>query len=92
MFVKSAAFYNAIYRFKNYQTAAKQVQSLISQRHPSANTLLDVGCGTGQHLKYLRTSYQVEGLDISPELLAVARPAYAVRRYERFGNWQGRGR
>jgi SAM-dependent methyltransferase len=35
--------------------------------------LLDVACGTGRHLEYLRERYDVEGLDISLELLAIAR-------------------
>jgi ubiquinone/menaquinone biosynthesis C-methylase UbiE len=35
--------------------------------------LLDVACGTGKHLEHLREYYQVEGLDISPELLEIAR-------------------
>ena len=30
-------------------------------------------CGTGRHLEYLRDRYDVEGLDISLELLTIAR-------------------
>jgi SAM-dependent methyltransferase len=40
---------------------------------PQARTLLDVACGTGQHLRYLQDDYTVEGLDLSPDMLAVAR-------------------
>ena len=35
--------------------------------------LLDVACGTTRHLEYLKDRYKVEGLDLSHELLAIAR-------------------
>ena len=73
MFVKSARFYDALYHFKDYQRAADQLRALIEQCVPSARTLLDVGCGTGRHLEYLQNFYRVEGLDINPDLLAIAR-------------------
>jgi ubiquinone/menaquinone biosynthesis C-methylase UbiE len=73
MFTKSAQFYDALYHFKDYAAASTQVDELIQQRHPEAQTLVDVGCGTGKHLDQLRHHYQVEGLDLSHELLAIAR-------------------
>ncbi len=72
MFVRSARFYDAIYGFKDYAREAAQVDEAIRQRRPDARTLLDVACGTGAHLAHLAERYQVEGLDLSPELLAVA--------------------
>jgi len=72
MFLKSAAFYDALYHFKDYDAASRSLRSLVQEVHPSASTLLDVGCGTGRHLEYLRRWYTVEGLDLNPELLAVA--------------------
>ena len=73
MFVKSARFYNALYWFKDYPTACNALHALIQREVPGATTLLDVGCGTGKHLEHLGRNYQVEGLDLSGELLAVAR-------------------
>jgi SAM-dependent methyltransferase len=35
--------------------------------------LLDVACGTGGHLAYLKAHYHVEGLDLDPQMLAIAR-------------------
>lgn len=74
MFAKSAAFYDAIYGFKDYAAEAQMVHGLI-QRHlrSTGNRLLDIGCGTGAHLQHLKQHYTVEGLDLDPELLAVAR-------------------
>jgi ubiquinone/menaquinone biosynthesis C-methylase UbiE len=73
MYNKSARYYDAIYSFKDYASASQQLHDLISRHHPGAETLLDVGCGTGRHLEYLKAHYQVAGLDISSEMLDVAR-------------------
>ena len=73
MFTKSAAFYDALYAFKDYASEAAHVRALIQERFPSARTLLDVDCGTGTHLVHLREWYAVQGLDLDPQLLAIAR-------------------
>lgn len=73
MFVRSARYYDALYRFKDYHGAAERLALLVSERHPDARSLLDVGCGTGRHLEWLQDRYYVEGLDISAELLQIAR-------------------
>jgi SAM-dependent methyltransferase len=73
MFTRSARFYDAIYSFKDYAAEATKVDALIKERNPGARTLLDVACGTGMHLEHLRGGYDGEGLDLDPELLAIAR-------------------
>src|SRR5918998_228728 len=73
MYTQSARFYDALYRFKDYAAASGQLVSLLQQRNPNAETLLDVACGTGKHLENLRDQYQVEGLDLNPEMLEIAR-------------------
>ncbi|OLC29338.1 MAG: hypothetical protein AUH31_07190 [Armatimonadetes bacterium 13_1_40CM_64_14] len=76
MFTKSAAFYDAIYAAmgKDYVREAQQVHALI-QEHTRApgRTLLDVACGTGNHLAVLREWYEVAGLDLDTRMLAIAR-------------------
>jgi SAM-dependent methyltransferase len=72
MFSKSAAFYDAVYRFKDYEAEATRVHSIVSQ-HTRGDSLLDVACGTGAHLQYLRQWYRVEGIDINLQLLDLAR-------------------
>ena len=49
------------------------VQSLIEKHHPSAKTLLELGCGTGAVLERLQARYRVTGVDLSPQMLRVAR-------------------
>ncbi len=73
MFEKSARFYDTIYSFKDYAAEADLVARYIRASAPDAATLLDVACGTGLHLEQLRRNFLVEGLDLDPELLAIAR-------------------
>ena len=69
MYAKSSRFYDACYGFKNYDSVAIRLREIIEARRPGAATLLDVACGTGQHLERLRHHYQVEGLDLNAEFL-----------------------
>jgi SAM-dependent methyltransferase len=73
VFSRSAAIYDAVYSFKDYAAEAERVHELIQSRRPGAASLLDVACGTGKHLEQLRRWYDVEGVDLDDELLAVAR-------------------
>ena len=73
MFSKSARFYDAIYSFKDYEAEALEVRDMIRQRHPTAVSLLDVACGTGLHLEHLANFFEVEGVDLDPALLEIAR-------------------
>jgi SAM-dependent methyltransferase len=75
MFVKSEAFYDAIYgTMKDYEREAQLVHELIQQYKQSpGNALLDVACGTGRHISYLRENYVVEGLDLDEQMLEIAR-------------------
>ena len=73
MFTKTAEYYDALYHFKDYGAACNQLHQLIQQYNANAKTLLDVACGTGKHLEYLKNRYEATGLDLNPELLAVAR-------------------
>ena len=73
MFSRSAHLYDAIYSFKDYAGEAETLRALVEERAPGARSLLDVACGTGKHLAELRAWYEVEGVDLDPALLAIAR-------------------
>ncbi|MBN1302926.1 MAG: class I SAM-dependent methyltransferase [Anaerolineales bacterium] len=79
MYTKSAVLYDAIYEAigKDYAAETRILQNLI-QVHKLAqgNNLLDVACGTGGHIRYLQKMYSVEGLDLSVEMLEVARQKF----------------
>jgi SAM-dependent methyltransferase len=74
MFTHSAQFYDAIYAWKDYQSEALKLRNIL-QVHglPDGASLLDVACGTGAHIAHLKPHYHVEGLDLDPALLAIAR-------------------
>jgi SAM-dependent methyltransferase len=74
MFTKSARFYDALYAWKDYETEAQRLRDLIQGHgHGDGATLLDVACGTGAHIAHLKQYYRVEGLDLDPVLLGIAR-------------------
>jgi len=70
----AAELYDVIYSYKDYAREAGRVDRAIQeyQAAGAGERLLDVACGTGMHLSYLRTRYDVQGLDISPDALAIA--------------------
>ena len=73
MFSKTARYYDKIYSFKDYQAEAKRILPVIREHlHSGGDRLLDVACGTGCHIEYLKDHFNVEGLDISKELLEIA--------------------
>ncbi|RDC66112.1 class I SAM-dependent DNA methyltransferase [Adhaeribacter pallidiroseus] len=72
MFTKTAQYYDALYHFKDYKVACDKLVKLIKQYNPKAKSLLDVACGTGKHLEYLKEELTVAGLDLDTNLLEVA--------------------
>ena len=74
-FSSSARVYDLLYEAagKDYEVEADELHALIQSRRPGAASLLDVACGTGAHLVYLRRHYEVAGLDRAPAMLAEAR-------------------
>ena len=74
-FEHTAEVYDLLYAAtgKDYAAEAADLHALIQSLRPGAATLLDVACGTGAHLAHLRRWYAVTGVDIEPNMLAVAR-------------------
>lgn len=74
MFDRSAHLYDLIYGFKDYAQETRDLVTVVRERNPEASSLLDVACGTGEHLRLIRDSFaHVEGVDVEPDMLAVAR-------------------
>jgi SAM-dependent methyltransferase len=76
VYSKVARIYDLLYTgtgIKDYPAESDALHAIIQEASPGARTLLDVACGTGAHLEILRRWYEVEGVDLSPEMLEVAR-------------------
>jgi SAM-dependent methyltransferase len=76
VYAKSARIYDLLYvgsGIKDYPAESAELDRIIREANPTARTLLDVACGTGAHLVELRRWYSVQGVDLSPAMLAVAR-------------------
>lgn len=58
---------------KDYENEAKIVKDIIRLERKEAKTLLDVGCGTGEHLRYFSANFQCMGLDINSRMIEAAR-------------------
>lgn len=73
-----AAYYDLLYRDKDYAGEAAYVDRIIQRHHPGASSMLELGCGTGGHALHLANhGYEVHGIDLSPSMIALAqeRPA-----------------
>jgi ubiquinone/menaquinone biosynthesis C-methylase UbiE len=73
-FSKSAQYYDRIYSWKDYEKESQEIVKLIhSNLKSNGNRLLEVACGTGLHIELLKSEFDIEGLDIEPQLLDIAR-------------------
>ncbi len=72
MFRKTARYYDAIYSFKDYGAESLAIRSLIGREHPTAQSILDVACGTGEHARVLARDFAVDGIDLEPQFVALA--------------------
>jgi ubiquinone/menaquinone biosynthesis C-methylase UbiE len=74
MWRELAEYYDLMYSWKSYRDETEKIVSLV-RRHKKSHgrDLLDVGCGTGEHLKYLRRHFRVIGADASDCMLNIAR-------------------
>jgi len=69
-----AAYYDLLYRDKDYPGEARYVQSLLRRQGVSDGDVLELGCGTGKHAEQLgRLGFAVQGLDLSPSMVDIAR-------------------
>ncbi|HVN54976.1 MAG TPA: class I SAM-dependent methyltransferase [Anaerolineaceae bacterium] len=73
MYSHTAQYYDKLYAFKDYRGEAEQVRAAIAARIGADRRLLDVACGAGLHLQYLRDHFDVAGLDLDAGLLEAAR-------------------
>jgi len=73
IYANNGQYYDLVYGWKDYKKEVEIIERLITKfKTNSGNKLLDVGCGTGEHLKYISKNYDCMGLDINQKLLSIA--------------------
>lgn len=78
-------YYDLLYKDKDYKSEADFVHGLIQKYAPDAKTILDLGCGTGKHdLLFAQKGYQVTGIDISAEMISIAKTSLSSLKSEHF--------
>jgi ubiquinone/menaquinone biosynthesis C-methylase UbiE len=77
-FSQIASYYDELYvKPEQYKAEAEKAMALIkTYKLSKGNELLDLACGTGGHIPYWLKHYRVTGLDISPEMLALAQKKF----------------
>ncbi|HEV2317011.1 MAG TPA: class I SAM-dependent methyltransferase [Thermoplasmata archaeon] len=74
MFYRLADQYDALVSAKDSRREARYLDSLaVRFGRSGGRSWLDVACGTGRHLEFLRRSHDVAGLDLSRPMLRIAR-------------------
>lgn len=73
VFNKYSQYYDLLYKDKDYQAEVDYIHELIQRNNPGAETVLDLGCGTGLHAFLLsKKGYKVVGVDFSEEMIRLA--------------------
>lgn len=66
--------YDLLYQDKNYDAEVHLLEALFATHGVSGGSVLDLGCGTGQHaIRLARLGHEVTGVDRSPDMLRIAR-------------------
>jgi ubiquinone/menaquinone biosynthesis C-methylase UbiE len=74
MYRELAKYYDKIYYWKDYKTESQKLRRLIQKYKRSAGRkMLDVACGTGSHIRYLKRHYNITGVDLNREMLKIAK-------------------
>ncbi len=78
IFNSYAKYYDLLYKDKNYFSEVNYIEKFIKKFHPNAKTILDLGCGTGEHDFILaKKGYAVTGVELSSKMLEIA--AYKLK-------------
>lgn len=78
-FDASAAYYDLLYRDKDYQAEAAYLAEHLRIHAPDAQKLLELGCGTAGHAARLAAmGFNVDGIDLSEAMLERARATIAA--------------
>lgn len=68
-----ANYYDLLYKDKDYEGEVEYIDKIIKKYTDKANSILDLGCGTGKHAELLsHKGYFIHGVDASEKMLEKA--------------------
>jgi GrpB-like predicted nucleotidyltransferase (UPF0157 family) len=75
MFDTFVEYYDLIYAgLKDYDREARDIATLLRRLNPRCRSILDVGCGTGEHASRLEAAgFEVDGIDVHRRFVQIAR-------------------
>lgn len=73
MYETTAHLYDVIYSHLDYKGLADSLVEIVNGKKPDASSWLDVACGTGVLLGHLKDRYESQGIDVTQEMLDVAK-------------------
>lgn len=83
-FTVYAKYYDQIYlKRKDYKKEAEVLNGVIRQfEEKRSKNLLDVGCGTGEHLKHLSSKFKCTGMDVNRSMINLAKKKVPNAKFE----------
>lgn len=85
-----AQYYDLLYSVKGYEAEANYVCALIEKFGAGSKSMLDLGCGTGNHdFHFARHGYDVTGVDLSPKMISLANKKKAEKGLENISFEEG---
>jgi SAM-dependent methyltransferase len=78
IFGNYSRYYDLLYLDKDYIGEARFIHQLIQNHAPNSQSILELGCGTGNHAMLLaQEGYSIYGVDLSEEMLQQARDRFS---------------
>lgn len=73
-FLKYSNYYDLLYHDKDYLAETRYVINLLNTYAPNANTLLELGCGTGNYSKHFSAAgFNITGIEKSSQMVDLAK-------------------
>jgi len=73
MFKDSSDVYDLVYSFKDYGKESADIIQVIMRARPECKTILDIGCGTSEHHKYLSKHFSIDGIDLNDKFILTSK-------------------
>lgn len=78
MYGRLAGYYDVTHDAQDYRAQTDLVDAAFQEYGTGGKRVLDIACGTGEHARYMvEKGYDVTGIDLSEEMLAIARHKFA---------------